>query len=584
MTLFKKLAPLMCALLVVGCGDDNARESEYTPPSDYTFSSRTNTDFNSSVSNETAITQEFLKRELKEFINSSILQQLSAANVDNRSNTIYSLGTTVPTEGIITSLSTYNIYETGITSEPTSITNAFSNGLPFMQSNFSELPKGVNLESSILSIERGLPFKKLEEIEVDGEMEEVEVAEFIGWELLPDAENGDEMTEELISLWLSKIALNAADGGFPNVAIDAHGMHLDLLINELLQGAIFYSSITQDHLVSNKGLVSDNIDPVNLEAILEQEEIVEQTEKQLADNKVFLETQQATLDEVLSDWNECDSLADTTKEIDDYLFEGYHCVTEATAYYEELEDVEEFITRIENIESKLEQKKEAVEKKLPYTKLANTWDEAFGYFGAARNYGFYADEDIIFQQGVDENTDGEIDIFTELNFGFALLAAKIDANSVIGDVNFSKEIWDAFLIGRQIIQENYGRVAVENTGYHKDLYTQAEIIVSSLEKLVAAGIISQINLTVQNINDGETEVYSESYYKNWSILKGMALTLQFNDTVTIDRDSFTQLHNLIGESPIPDYNSFASRKTDLLNSRDILQQAYNFAPANVEAW
>ena len=162
MTLFKKLAPLMCALLVVGCGDDNASDPVYTPPSEYTFTSRTNTDFNSSVSNDVAATQFILKSELLSYVRSSEIKTvLSAEEADSRLDQIFSQG--------VERLQNYNIY-TGLNAEPTAVSLDLDSGLSILVNDYSDITTETNLVDDLQSgsAARALSNKTLVDVDNDG--------------------------------------------------------------------------------------------------------------------------------------------------------------------------------------------------------------------------------------------------------------------------------------------------------------------------------------------------------------------------------------------------------------------------------
>ena len=61
-----------------------------------------------------------------------------------------------------------------------------------------------------------------------------------------------------------------------------------------------------------------------------------------------------------------------------------------------------------------------------YTELEHGWDESFGYFGAARDYGNYSDADIKAGTNKDVDGDGKIDLTSEYNFAASVNAGKRD--------------------------------------------------------------------------------------------------------------------------------------------------------------
>ena len=51
-----------------------------------------------------------------------------------------------------------------------------------------------------------------------------------------------------------------------------------------------------------------------------------------------------------------------------------------------------------------------------YSGVEHAWDEGFGYFGGAQDYGTWTDEEIAGNAFLDRNGDGEIDLKTEVNW------------------------------------------------------------------------------------------------------------------------------------------------------------------------
>ena len=87
-----------------------------------------------------------------------------------------------------------------------------------------------------------------------------------------------------------------------------------------------------------------------------------------------------------------------------------------------------------------------------YSSMEHGWDEAFGYFGAARDYARYTDEQLAGSVGdytFDSNGDGSIDFNSEYNFGLSRNAGKRDKGGA--GVDFTGDIFAAFLAGRTLI-------------------------------------------------------------------------------------------------------------------------------------
>jgi len=591
MKVIKYLAPLLCALQLAGCGDDDLAESSYTPPTDYTFDSRTNDVISSSVSNEIAVTQEILIQELITLIRSNELQAVPfASGSDSKFQSLYSGGTL---ESINGNLSSIDIYSSS-SNTPTGISIANEFLLPALQVNYSELQTGVNLEAGMAPSDRKLRYNTFLEAQF--------VGEFIGWELIDEITDGNEMPQKLIDAWFTQLGVFAADGDSNTRYIDANGLHVDRIIGQLLRGRIHYSKLTQYNLISNKGLLSQNVEAVNASVVAEQEQEVNLAVSRVEQMSNLVDTETRTLSSLLSAWQALDPSADISKTVDDYEnYEGgYPFLTAAEKYFSSVDTLNNYNIRKTGYEKALEDRKSEVDELSSYTLLAKNWDEAFGYFGAARNYGERPDSEIIANPEFDIDGDGTIDLYSEVNFGFAMDAAMRDETAALANMDFSGEIWNAFIIGRHIIQQNYGKQAKEYSGYHNDLKIQADTILENIEMLAAANIIHTMNKIISDIelandldsdasNDADNnpldlENVSHTYYENWSTLKGMLLSLQFNDNPRIEQVDLVELHTLIGEGPIPDNNNFLRVKADLEAARSIIEDTYSFDHANVVAW
>ncbi|MFM9597134.1 hypothetical protein ACKI1O_48190, partial [Streptomyces scabiei] len=91
------------------------------------------------------------------------------------------------------------------------------------------------------------------------------------------------------------------------------------------------------------------------------------------------------------------------------------------------------------------------------------FDEGFGYFGAARNYLEYSDDEIAGKDGRDEfkagyndySSDGQIDLASEYNWGNSTNAAKRDRGAEVR-TDFTAAAMNAFIAGRKLINEAVG--------------------------------------------------------------------------------------------------------------------------------
>jgi hypothetical protein len=228
----------------------------------------------------------------------------------------------------------------------------------------------------------------------------------------------------------------------------------------------------------------------------------------------------------------------------------------------------------------------------PYTVLEHAWDEGFGYFGAARDYDQYSDEELSgaggrdgYQSYHDTSGDGSIDLTREYNFSISVNCAKRDLDSV-DPTNFTKDVFDALVAGREIIA---GAAATLTTEQVTALTEQSDKAAATWEKCIAATVVHYINETTADMNAFGTADYSfEDHAKHWSELKGFSLGLQFNpESPMLEGTRFVDFHALIADAPVlpnADQADIDAYKADLAAARDIMQQAYGFSAANVGAW
>ena len=252
-----------------------------------------------------------------------------------------------------------------------------------------------------------------------------------------------------------------------------------------------------------------------------------------------------------------------------------------------------------------------------YTGAEHKFDEAFGYYGAARDINDYTDDEAAasggregFRLGYhDTNDDGSIDLRAEFVFGHAQNCAKRDRGSN-GATDYSKEAVDAFLIGRQILSN----AAESGAGLSDDqlvaLHDQIAIAAKTWEKCIAATVVHYINDTVGDMGNYVAPNFADldnfkNVAKHWGEMKGFALGLQFSpfspfrdgsvDGITVD--SLKTVLSLMGDAPVlADGSQGGVAATDgaqaaidayiddLMEARDILETAYGFDPNVVENW
>ncbi|MDE0484990.1 MAG: DUF4856 domain-containing protein [Candidatus Poribacteria bacterium] len=216
----------------------------------------------------------------------------------------------------------------------------------------------------------------------------------------------------------------------------------------------------------------------------------------------------------------------------------------------------------------------------PYTAMEHAWDEAFGYFGAARDYARYSDEQLagsVDDFTFDSNGDGSIDFKSEYNFGLSRNAAKRDKGGT--SVDFTKEIFDAFLAGR---------TAITNQGSVEEISAHRQAAAEGMEKVIAATVVHYINDTLSDMSELDTaDENRANLNKHWAEMKGYTVALQYNPFKLISDGQLRELHGIMGEAPQYDAPGSSAYNTQVANyerAKVVMQTAYGFSSANMENW
>ena len=216
----------------------------------------------------------------------------------------------------------------------------------------------------------------------------------------------------------------------------------------------------------------------------------------------------------------------------------------------------------------------------PYTSMEHGWDEAFGYFGAARDYFRYTDVQLA--GGVDDftfdsNGDGSIDFKSEYNFGLSRNAGKRDKGG--SGVDLTREIFDAFLRGRTFIA---------NQGTEVDIIQQRELAANGMEKVIAATAVHYINDTLSDMSNLGTDAENRvNLNKHWAEMKGFTVALQYNPFKLIGDGQLQELHGIMGQAPSYDAPGTPAYDTTVKNynrAKAVFQAAYGFSADNMANW
>ena len=244
-----------------------------------------------------------------------------------------------------------------------------------------------------------------------------------------------------------------------------------------------------------------------------------------------------------------------------------------------------------------------------YTEAEHNYDEAFGYYGAARDNNDYSDLEARAKSGRDEwkngyhdtNGDGFIDPRSEFNFGHSQNCAKRDVASA-GNTNptdLSGDAMNAFLAGRHIIANASAAGSITDAEL-AELQGHIKTAALTWEKCIAATAIHYVNDVIADISGFSNGTYASvsnftNLGKHWSELKGFAMSLQFSpfspfrdaQVTEVDLNDLKAVLSAIGNAPVlatDTQEAIDAYIQSLASSRDTLQLAYSFDAENVAGW
>ena len=188
-----------------------------------------------------------------------------------------------------------------------------------------------------------------------------------------------------------------------------------------------------------------------------------------------------------------------------------------------------------------------------YTGKEHSWDEGFGYWGAAahgatlsprQNYDIAKKKDMA---AADANGNGVVNLKSEMNYAHAYYASAFDKG---GQTNYYNTITKAFIDGREIITNANG--AALKDAERSDLQAHARTICSNWERVIAEAVFKYAGSVYADIeklkaNAGDAKAY-RAYVKHWGELKGFSLSLH---TGKFSLGSLgSELDSLIGYGPV----------------------------------
>ena len=188
-----------------------------------------------------------------------------------------------------------------------------------------------------------------------------------------------------------------------------------------------------------------------------------------------------------------------------------------------------------------------------YTGKEHSWDEGFGYWGAAahgatlsprQNYDIAKKKDMA---AADANGDGVVNLKSEMNYAHAYYASAFDKG---GQTTYYNTITKAFIDGREIIRDANGAALTD--AERSDLLAHARTICSNWERVIAEAVFKYAGSVYADIeklkaNAGDAKAY-RAYVKHCGELKGFALSLH---TGKFSLGSLgSELDSLIGFGPV----------------------------------
>ena len=200
-----------------------------------------------------------------------------------------------------------------------------------------------------------------------------------------------------------------------------------------------------------------------------------------------------------------------------------------------------------------------------YTGKEHSWDEAFGYWGAAAHqHGFNPNK--VYEiakmknQGVaDKDGDGMVDLKSEYVFGPCYYAAAFDRSGT-KSTNYTNTMFDAFLDGRKLITAAAGDALSDSE--RSQLKAYAATIEENWEKVLAEAVFKYAGSVYKDINkmkdlsgDDLNKAY-RAYAKHWGELKGFAMAMQSGKSNL--GATATKMNKLMGFGPVTLNNSYVT--------------------------
>ena len=219
-----------------------------------------------------------------------------------------------------------------------------------------------------------------------------------------------------------------------------------------------------------------------------------------------------------------------------------------------------------------------------YTGKEHSWDEAFGYFGAAahtsrltakQSYemakrGTKSESPAVALELADHDNDGRVDYSTEMTYALAYYASSYDKS---GKSDYLDGLFQAFLQGRQLLTEANGKVLSDEE--RRALTSHAVTIVDGLETVLAESVFKYAGEAYEDLQtlqavldaDGNIDKVLKDYIKHWSELKGFSMALQVGGKDL--GETALKMNRLIGFGPaLPN----SSQVTDIDSANNYVKE------------
>jgi hypothetical protein len=190
-----------------------------------------------------------------------------------------------------------------------------------------------------------------------------------------------------------------------------------------------------------------------------------------------------------------------------------------------------------------------------YTGKEHSWDEAFGYWGAAAhslllsaedNYNVAKRKDLA---AADYNGDGVVDLKSEYVFAHAYYASSFDKG---GKTSYMADITRAFLDGRKLITSADGEKLTD--AQRTELMGYVDVISDNWQKVIAESVFKYAGSTykslvaLESVSNADLADEFSKYMKYWGELKGFSMALQVGKNNI--GETATKLNRMIGFGPM----------------------------------